>query len=239
MFNTTFSLLTLLVAIPVSVIITWAISNLWFKNHYINHKEMVTLQGSHRLIQQQYGVLAERIKLTDIQLAETKAKLDQKSMEFIQANNNAVRCKAEFENAERSIKEITTKLEECRKKIEAEVEVNTLIQKKLTLAEYNLKTAEEKLKVRVTGDFETNDLKQLIDGMNQNIHEFKNDFGKNFGKTTAQQTEISNQIWQMIELNKKLTEDAEKLTQFISGQALLGRKNSERHFTLTSIPKSG
>jgi sRNA-binding protein len=74
--NPVLSMLPELVAFFGAVIITYIICKLWFSVNYIHLNEVKPLQEGQYIMQNQYAVLAERIKHAEAQLADTKARLE-------------------------------------------------------------------------------------------------------------------------------------------------------------------
>lgn len=109
-------------------------------------------------MQNQYAVLAERIKHAESQLAETKAKLEKETADHL------------------------------------------IVKIRLAEAEAELKAA--------TG-------------------------------SVAITNEQSKQVWQLLELNKKLSAETEALNTLLASQMTSSRKSSDDHFTLASIQKRG
>lgn len=52
-------------------------------------------------------------------------------------------------------------------------------------------------------------------------------------------SEQSKQVWQLLELNKKLSAETEALNTLLASQMISTRKSTEDHFTLASIQKRG
>ena len=74
--------------------------------------------------------------------------------------------------------------------------------------------------------------------LRQSIKEFKSELLQKFNTSTNQYHEISNQLWQVIELNKKLTSEAEALNKMIqNAPQAQDDKMSDKQLTLTSIKK--
>jgi DNA anti-recombination protein RmuC len=73
--------------------------------------------------------------------------------------------------------------------------------------------------------------------MRQSIQEFKMDLSQKLNTSSSQQNEFTAQIWQLLETNKKLSEETATLSKALSSFISTAEKNQERAFTLTSIHK--
>jgi hypothetical protein len=150
------------------ILFTWFFTKMWYNSHYVHRSEVRPLQESQHVMQNQYAILAERIKNTDNQLIDTKAKLEL-----------AIR---EREQALLELKEIQIRNPPS------------------SLNDYQLKTWKDEL----VGEYH----------------------------------ELSNQLWQLIELNKKLNVEAEQLNKLFSNTLSDDESQiNERPFTLASIKK--
>ena len=166
-------------------------------------------------MQNQYAILAERIKHTELQLSETKAKLEAA---------------------------ILAKEEALQKIVELEI-INT----QNDLKQGELKNVEsgliEEIKAAFTdiGSNETEQAKtrEQFNFLRQSIKEFKTEFAQKLNATTSHYHELSNQMWQLLELNKKLSLEAEALNKLLQNSSSQEDSSTppERQFTLTSIKK--
>lgn len=158
MIPTIIKMLPVLLAAGTASIVTYIICKLWFSSGYVHRDEVRPLQESQHIMQNQYAVLAERIKHAERLLEETKLKLDNETAGHLQA--------------------------------------------KLRLVE-----AEAELKAATSSAAITN--------------------------------EQSKQVWQLLELNKKLSSETEALNTLLASQMTPSRKSTDEHFTLASIQKRG
>lgn len=202
------------------IIITWVISRLWYTSRYVHKSEVRPLQESQHMMQNQYAILAERIKNTDAQLAETKAKLEAS---------------------------IIAKEEALQKNIELEITSNRNSNQRNEPENFSLKLIEE-IKtvineksvspVSILNETEILKIKEQFNFLKQTIKEFKSEFVQKSNTTTSQYHELSNQMWQLLELNKKISTEAEALNKMIENSGSnLEDKPIDRQFTLTSIKK--
>ena len=212
------SMLPAILTVSFSILITWIICRLWYTKQYIHRDEVRPLQESQHIMQNQYAILAERIKHTDLQLAETKTKL---------------------ETALAEQKESLIKIGE----LEAANNGHITVQKEWDLLKFNLidelKTllSENKVAIKNDDEAETLKTKEQFNALRQGFKEFKTDFAQKFNNSTNQYHELSNQLWQIIELNKKLAAEAEALNKSIQVSPSQEEKPGDRQFTLTSIKK--
>jgi hypothetical protein len=63
----------------VSVIVTWLLCKFWFNTHYVHTRDVKPLQESQYAMQNQYAILADRIKTADQKIQEltNQLKLEQ------------------------------------------------------------------------------------------------------------------------------------------------------------------
>lgn len=191
------------------IVATWIIARLWYTGRYIHRNEVRPLQESQYMMQNQYAVLAERIKQTDAQLIETKAKLEQTI-------------------AERE--EVILKLKEAELNTETRISgfwKDEIITELKNYLSNTGNSAEDKFSGKEQFNF-----------IRQSLKEFQSELAQKSNISTIQFHELSNQLWQLIELNKKLSADTEQLNKLISSTAP-GDENklAERPFTLASIKK--
>jgi DNA anti-recombination protein RmuC len=211
------SMLPLILASLSSVFVTWLLCKFWYSSRYVHHKEVRPLQESQQVMQNQYGILAERIKHTEKQLLETKALLEAETNAHLESAKQLASLQTELKNNDAlgSVNNFSLEIKEELKSL-------------LDLQQNKSGGNEEAAKTR---------LKELINIMRQSIQEFKTDFGQKFSSSAAQQNELSTQIWQLLELNKKLSEETATLTRALNSTLSSTEKNPDRQFTLTSIQK--
>lgn len=212
------SMLPLIIGAVIAVIITWVICRLWYMSNYIHRDEVTPLQQSQHIMQNQYSILAERIKNTDNQLAETKEKLEATT----EAYTEAMQQLAKYETASTGITVPTQSpdINEFTARILDELNKLVINNQKLPGEQDGI----DKVK-----------LKEQFNFIRQAIIEYKSELSQKFYTTSSQYNELSSQVSQLIELNKKLTNDVEVLNKSIQITELFDQ--SERQFKLTSIKK--
>jgi len=171
-------------------------------------------------MQNQYAILAERIKHTENILAETKAKLEVANA----GREEALLRITELEAAKLGNNIDNDQLDKWSSRLIGEVK--NIIGENGPVAEGSGDEA-EKLKAKEQFVF-----------LRQSIKEFKSELIQKFNASTNQYHEISNQLWQLIELNKKLGNEAEALNKAIqNAPQQQDDKMPDKQFTLTSIKK--
>ena len=203
------------------IIITWIISRLWYTSQYVHRNEVRPLQESQHIMQNQYAILAERIKNTDAQLAETKAKLEA----AVLAKEEALQKIVELE--------ITTNRNSTQQNERDKFGLQLIEEIKTVMSEKSVSP------ISSLDEAEISKIKEQFNFLKQTIKEFKSEFVQKFNTTTSQYHELSNQMWQLLELNKKIGMEAEALNKMIENSAASNQddKPADRQFTLTSIKK--
>ena len=211
-----FSMLPSILMVVFSIGITWLILKLWYSNNYIHKTEVRPLQESQHIMQNQYAILAERIKHTETQLNESKIKLEQALVE----REDALLQLKELKLTATTVESTPSELVELKQLVN---EIKDMLNTKVIVP-----TGEEKAN--------RNDQINLL---RQNIKEFKTEFVQKINSSNNQFNELSNQLWQLIELNKKLNQETEELSRFVQNPSNPADENAlpERPFTLTSIKK--
>lgn len=167
-------------------------------------------------MQNQYAILAERIKHTESQLAEAKARLEtvveEREQALLMLKEMESKSASEFDAAEFS---------SWKNSFVGEI--------KALLNSQNANTE----------DATSATSKEQFNFLRQSLKEFKIELSQKFSVSTNQYHELSNQLWQLIELNKKLTLEAEQLGRLIQNTETGSddTKQAERPFTLASIKK--
>jgi hypothetical protein len=202
------------------LIITWFISRMWYTSQYIHRDEVRPLQESQHIMQNQYAILAERIKHTEAQLTDAKNKLEAS---------------------------ITAKEEALQKIIELEIRLSqsTIKQPQLTdwseqLSELVKKAiSETAFQLQPEDEADKNKTKEQFNLLKQFIKEFKTEFSQKLNSQTSQYHELSNQLWQLLDLNKKMMAEAETTNKLIQNtDGIQDEKSSaEQPFKLASIKK--
>lgn len=175
------------------------------------------MQEAQYAMQNQYSILAERIKNADQRIQELTQQLSEKS----NAHNEASQKMALLEHQLQSGTHTSTNFG-----LSAEAK-----QELISILESN------KGKTDAGNETEKNRLKELINIMRQSIQEFKMDLNQKINSSTGQQNELSAQIWQLLEINKKLSEETSMLSKALSSFLESAEKPQERQFTLTSLQK--
>jgi DNA anti-recombination protein RmuC len=212
------SLLPTIITVAASVFLTWLICRLWYTRLYIHRSEVRPLQESQHIMQNQYAILAERIKNTDAQLADTKTKLE---TALAEQKESLIKI-GELEAANTGQTTVHKDWELLRSGLMDEL--------RSFLSENNAASKNE-------NEIETLRLKEQLNIIRQSFKEFKTEFVQKFNTSTNQYHELSNQLWQIIDLNKKMAAEAETLNKSIQASSGTEDKSADRQFTLTSIKK--
>jgi DNA anti-recombination protein RmuC len=209
------SIFPIAVTALVSVIVTWLLCKFWFNTHYVHTRDVKPLQESQYAMQNQYAILADRIKNADQKMQELS-----KQLEFEKNGHHAANIKiAVLEN-----------------KI-LEDQANLPMGMDPALKAELLQLLESQHNKSSNDDAEKSRLKELINIMRQSIQEFKMDLSQKLSSSSTQQNELTAQIWQLLEINKKLSEETSTLSKALSSFIATAEKNQDRAFTLTSIHK--
>jgi DNA anti-recombination protein RmuC len=199
------------------ILFTWFFTKMWYNSHYVHRSEVRPLQESQHVMQNQYAILAERIKNTDNQLIDTKAKLELAIRE---------REQALLELKEIQIRNPPSSLNDYQLKTWKDELVGEL---KRVFAEINTLSGDDAAKFGG---------KEQFSFLRQSLKEFKSELSQKTNISTNQYHELSNQLWQLIELNKKLNVEAEQLNKLFSNTLSDDESQiNERPFTLASIKK--
>ena len=206
------SIFPIAVTALVSVIVTWLLCKFWFNTHYVHTRDVKPLQESQYAMQNQYAILADRIKTADQKIHEltNQLKLEQ--------------------NAHREA-DIKIAVLEAENRSELSLEMDPALKEEL------LQLLETQHTKGNSDEAEKNRLKELINIMRQSIQEFKMDLSQKLNSSSSQQNEFTAQIWQLLETNKKLSEETATLSKALSSFIATAEKNQDRAFTLTSIHK--
>ena len=216
MFASFFSMLPTILSVSVIAFITWFTCRLWFKTRYVHKDEVRPLQESQHIMQNQYAILAERIKNTEHQLAEAKNKLE---TALAEQKDNLVKI-AEFEAA-------------------AQGEAQTSFQKDWELLKNGLADdlkkclLESKTATTREDDADVTKMKEQLNAIRQGLKEFKTEAFQKFNNSTNQYQELSGRLVQIIELNKKLVGETELLNKSLN----TNEQQPDRQFLVASIKK--
>jgi regulator of replication initiation timing len=167
------------------------------------------------MMQNQYAILAERIKHTDSQLNETKAKLENAIKEREAAILQLKKLQASYNNIQ------PNQIEELKNIIE------------------NFKSSLDSKSISSINEDDKSNRNEQVNLLRQSIKEFKTELSQKLNTSANQFNELSNQLWMLIELNKKLNSETEQLNKYIQNpsSATDETKVGERQFTLASIKK--
>lgn len=215
MLSSIFSMLPTILTVFASAFMAWFICKLWFKMRYIHKDEVRPLQESQHIMQNQYAILAERIKNTEQQLIEAKAKLE---IALAEQKENLVKI-AEFEAASQGQAQFSfhESWDTLKDSLTEEF--------KKCLLENSVTAGEDE-----TEAFKT---KEQLNAIRQALKEFKTETFQKFNSSTNQYQELSARLVQMIDLNKKLLEETSTLNKSLTEN----EQQPDRQFLLTSIKK--
>lgn len=211
-----FSILPLLFASFCSIVVTWLLCKFWYNAHYVHSQDVRPLQESQYAMQNQYSILAERIKHADQKVLQLTEKLELESAAHQEAVIKIAALEAQLHNMP---------------VVPSLVAETDLKQEIIALLE------SQQAKSINNNDADKNRLKEMINIMRQSIQEFKTDFNQKATNSTSQQNELSAQVWQLLEINKKLSEETSQLSKALSSFIQSNDKNQDRPFTLTNIQK--
>lgn len=215
MIATLISMMPMILTALFFTVVTFIILKLWYSSNYIHRKEVRPLQESQYMMQNQYAILVERIKNYENQLLENKAKLElalkEREEAILQLHDN--------------------NLNQGRNQIVQVEELKNIIE--------SLKsTLDTRLVASVNEEDKTNRNDQ-VSILRQNIKEFKTELLQKLNVSSNQFNELSNQLWLLIELNKKMNAETEQLNKLFQTPAASQdeTKIADRQFTLASIKK--
>jgi DNA anti-recombination protein RmuC len=197
------------------IVVTSIILKLWYSTRYIHRDEVRPLQESQHMMQNQYAILAERIKHTESQLIETKAKLEI----ALKEKENAILELKQF-----LAMSLTSQPDQI-------TELKNIID--------SLKTTLDSKAGSAIHEEDKSNRNEQVNLLRQNLKEFKTEISQKLNVSSNQFHELSNQLWILIDLNKKLNAETEQLNKLIQNPSLTPdeAKVADRQFTLASIKK--
>ena len=214
MIATLLSMMPMILTAVFFTVVTYIILKLWYSSKYIHRKEVKPLQESQHMMQNQYAILAERIKHTENQLNEYKSRLEiaikEREQAIIQLHDyNA----SHINNQPVQVEDLKTLIETLK----ATIDTRT---------------------ISPLSDEDKNQKNEQVSLLRQNIKEFKTELFQKLNMSSNQFHELSNQLWMLIELNKKMNADTEQINKLFQNPAGQEEaKIADRQFTLASIKK--
>jgi DNA anti-recombination protein RmuC len=103
----------------------------------------------------------------------------------------------------------------------------------------SLKATIDSRQASVNTEDDKSNRNEQVNLLRQNIKEFKTELSQKLNMSSNQFHELSNQLWILIDLNKKLNAETEQLNKFIQNPSVAPDeiKAADRQFTLASIKK--
>ena len=195
-------ILFLLLGLVAGITITWMIRKLLLEKDYVSKSEMDNLKNSFSVLQMEKGKMDERLRLLEISEKEAKENLGFKIEQLSSANQ----AKGRLEEANKGLLE---RLDTQKSDLE---QIGQGFQKEFQLLAGTI--LDEKAKS--FNDLQEKSLKTILDPLKINIREFKEEFESKLNHEAREKGSLSEQIKQMMSLNKNLSDQADNLTKALS-----------------------